>query len=66
MQIKLTSFLLKDQAHLMDLIQLRMINRTWIAKFPRPLAERLEQLLNHPDARTCLLDDPGEDNPDAK
>jgi hypothetical protein len=39
----------KDQVHLQDLIGVGLIDRSWLAKLPPELAERLQQLLDTPD-----------------
>lgn len=48
-RMKLTSFRLKDQVHLQDMVQLGLIDATWPAKFRPELAERLQQILENPD-----------------
>lgn len=48
-RMKLTSFRLKDQVHLQDLVQLGLIDANWPAKFRPELAERLQQILDNPD-----------------
>jgi hypothetical protein len=40
----------KDQVHVQDLIGVRLIDRSWLTKFPPELAERLKQILDTPDA----------------
>lgn len=47
---KLTSFRLKDQVHLLDLIAIGLIDSKWTAGLPHPLAERLQTLLDNPNA----------------
>jgi len=44
-RMKLTSFRLKDQVHLLDLLEVGLIDATWCGRFSAPLSERLEQLL---------------------
>jgi len=39
----------KDQVHLLDLIGVGLIDATWPARFPPPLGERLQQLLDDPN-----------------
>lgn len=48
-RMKLTSFRLKDQVHLQDMVQLGLIDATWPAKFRPELAERLQQILVNPE-----------------
>ena len=49
-QMKLNSFRLKDRVHLLDLIEVGLIDATWPARFPTDLGARLQQLLDNPDA----------------
>jgi hypothetical protein len=49
-RMKLTSFRLKDQVHLQDLVGIGLIDDSWPRRFPPPLAERLEQILANPEA----------------
>lgn len=48
-RMKLNSFRLKDRVHLIDMIQVGIIDHSWLFKFPEPLAERLRSLLENPD-----------------
>lgn len=48
-RIKLTAFRDKDRVHLRDLIDVGLIDETWRPRFPAPLAERLQQLLDSPN-----------------
>jgi hypothetical protein len=48
-RMKLTSFRRKDQVHLLDMLEVGLINRSWVAKVPAELAPRLQQLLDNPD-----------------
>jgi hypothetical protein len=48
-QIKLTAFRDKDRTHLRDLIDVGLLDASWLPKLPKPLAERLRQLLDTPD-----------------
>ena len=47
--MKLNSYRLKDQVHLQDMISVGLIDHTWPAKFPPPLNERLQAVLDTPD-----------------
>lgn len=48
-RIKLTAFRDKDRVHLRDLIDVGLIDSSWQQRFPQPLAERLQQLLDTPN-----------------
>ena len=47
-RMKLIANRLKDRVHLLDLIGVGLIDATWPARFPPPLGERLQQLLDNP------------------
>jgi len=49
-QMKLLSNRDKDRTHVRDLIGVGLIDRTWLAKLPPVLAERLQGILDTPDA----------------
>lgn len=48
-RMKLIANRRKDQVHLLDLIGVGQIDGTWPARFPPPLGERLQQLLDDPN-----------------
>jgi hypothetical protein len=48
-QMKLTSFRDKDRVHLRDLIEVGLVDATWLAKVPSSLRERLAELLENPE-----------------
>jgi hypothetical protein len=48
--MKLMSNRDKDRTHLRDLIGVRLIDASWLAKLPPELADRLKQILDTPDA----------------
>jgi Uncharacterised nucleotidyltransferase len=48
-RMKLTAYRLKDQVHLLDLINVGLVNATWPARLPPPLATRLQLLLDNPN-----------------
>ena len=48
-RMKLTSFRLKDQVHLQDLIQAGLIDDSLIARLPADLAARLKPLIDNPN-----------------
>jgi hypothetical protein len=47
--MKLTSFRLKDQVHIQDLIEVGLLDQSALARFPAELSERLKELLDHPE-----------------
>ena len=49
-RMKLNSFRLKDRVHLVDMIEIGLIDETWPRKFPEPLRRRLQRLIDDPDA----------------
>ena len=48
-RMKLMAWRLKDRVHLLDLIGVGLIDATWPGRFPPPLDERLQQLLDDPN-----------------
>src|SRR5882672_4278142 len=48
-RMKLMSWRLKDRVHLLDMIDVGLIDATWPARLPPPLADRLQQLLDNPN-----------------
>lgn len=48
--MKLMSNRRKDQVHILDMIGVRLIDRSWLPKLPPELAARLQQILDTPDA----------------
>jgi hypothetical protein len=46
--MKLTSFRDKDRTHLRDLIEVGLVDVTWLPRLPAELAGRLKQLLDTP------------------
>jgi hypothetical protein len=47
--MKLTSFRRKDQVHLLDMIEVGLVDATWLPRLPTELADRLQELLDNPD-----------------
>lgn len=45
-RMKLEANRRKDGMHLVDLMNVKLIDETWPAKYPSPLKERLEEILN--------------------
>jgi hypothetical protein len=48
-RMKLNAFRRKDQLHLIDMISLGMIDRSWLDRFPEKLRLRLQELLDDPE-----------------
>jgi hypothetical protein len=48
--MKLLSNRRKDQVHIQDLIGVKLVDPSWLAKLPPQLAERLRQILETPDS----------------
>lgn len=48
-RIKLMAFRRKDQVHLLDMIDLGMLDPTWYPRLPPELADRLKTLMENPD-----------------
>jgi hypothetical protein len=47
-RMKLTSFRDKDRTHVRDLLEVGLIDASWCARFPPPLAARLQELVDNP------------------
>jgi len=47
--MKLTSFRDKDRTHLRDLIEVGLLDASWVARLPSELGVRLQQLLDNPE-----------------
>jgi len=48
-EMKLNSFRTKDRMHLLDMIDIGLVDATWPTRFPQELGKRLQQLLDDPD-----------------
>ena len=48
-QIKLTAYRDKDCMHLRDLLDVGLIDQSWVPRFPAELAARLQHLIDHPE-----------------
>lgn len=48
-RIKLTAYRDKDRTHLRDLIDVGLVDASWLDRLPGPLADRLKQLLDTPN-----------------
>jgi hypothetical protein len=49
-QMKLTSYRLKDRVHLLDMISVGLIDETWPQRFAPELGLRLQTLLDNPES----------------
>ena len=49
-RMKLTSYRLKDQVHLLDMINIGHIDSSWPNRFPAELGARLQVLLDNPES----------------
>ena len=49
LKMKLIAWRLKDRVHIQDMIGVGLIDATWPARFPPPLGERLQQILDDPN-----------------
>ena len=48
-QIKLTAYRDKDRMHLRVLLDVGLIDQSWVPRFPAELAARLQHLIDHPE-----------------
>lgn len=48
-RMKLTSFRRKDQVHLLDMLEVGLIDDTWLERIPQALRPRLQELIDTPD-----------------
>lgn len=48
-RMKLTAFRRKDQVHLLDLMEVGLLDASWTERLPEVLATRFQELLDHPD-----------------
>ena len=48
-RMKLTSFRRKDQVHLLDMLEVGLIDASWKSRFSPELADRLQQLIDTPE-----------------
>ncbi|HET6880847.1 MAG TPA: hypothetical protein VFI31_11870 [Pirellulales bacterium] len=48
-RMKLTSFRDKDRTHLRDMLDVGLIDATWVPKLPSELAARLQKLIDNPE-----------------
>lgn len=48
-RMKLTAYRRKDQVHILDLIEVGLVDATWVPRFPLELGQRLQELLDDPN-----------------
>jgi hypothetical protein len=48
-RMKLTSFRDKDRVHLRDLMDVGLVDQSWLPEIPAPLRSRLQELLDNPE-----------------
>jgi hypothetical protein len=48
--MKLTSFRLKDRVHILDLIDVGLLDDSWVKRLPPELGQRLQELLDNPES----------------
>lgn len=48
-RMKLTSYRRKDQMHLLDMIDVELLDESWCSRFPPELGERLQRLIDDPN-----------------
>jgi hypothetical protein len=48
-KMKLTSFRDKDRVHVRDMIEVGLVDASWISRLPDSLQPRLQELLDHPE-----------------
>lgn len=48
-RMKLTSFRVKDRMHLLDMIDVELLDESWCSRLPTELAARLRELLDNPE-----------------
>ncbi len=48
-RMKLNSYRLKERVHLPDMIDVGLVDESWIIRFPDPPGERLRSLIENPD-----------------
>jgi hypothetical protein len=49
-RMKLTSFRIKDRMHLLDMLDVELLDESWCERLPTELAARLKELIDNPNA----------------
>ena len=47
--MKLTSFRDKDRVHIRDLVDVGLVDESWLERLPEALRSRLQELLDNPE-----------------
>jgi hypothetical protein len=47
--MKLTAFRTKDRMHLLDMIDVELVDESWCGRLPAELAARLKELIDNPN-----------------
>lgn len=48
-RMKLNAYRRKDQMHLVDMIDVGLIDESWVERYPGPLSQRLQELFDNPE-----------------
>lgn len=48
-RMKLTSYCRKDQVHLLDMLDVGLVDSSWLPRFSTELQQRLQELIDNPD-----------------
>jgi hypothetical protein len=48
-RMKLTSYRIKDQTHLLDMLDVGLIDASWVSRLPPELGQRLQRLIDSPE-----------------
>lgn len=48
-RMKLTSYRRKDQVHIQDMLDVGLVDASWVSRFPPDLAARLQELIDTPE-----------------
>jgi hypothetical protein len=50
-RMKLVAFRDKDRVHLRDMLDVGLIDASWVSRFPKELGDRLQELLDNPEPK---------------
>jgi hypothetical protein len=48
-KMKLTSYRRKDQVHLLDMLEVGLVDPSWVGRLPDALGQRFQELLDNPE-----------------